>query len=167
MSACLVGVWSLRYLPALCNAGRSSRAPSLAIFNLVLVMDTLLRIALTPDADAKATPLELLEDFADTTPGWHYLEDESRHYADEKGAPACILRRQHTEQLRYADLAFAAPDPDAPTHLELVLIDAANLEERLDADERQEAGRSFLRAMDQYLDRRPGHATLTIETETP
>jgi hypothetical protein len=126
-------------------------------------MDTILRIALTPADTAKATPLELLEDFADATPGWHYLEDESQHYASEKGADACILRRQRGGQPRYVDMAFSATDPNHPYQLELMLVDAPDAEHQLDADERQQVGRTFVTAMRDYLDDRPGHATLRIE----
>ncbi|PEN14201.1 hypothetical protein CRI94_03945 [Longibacter salinarum] len=128
-------------------------------------MDTILRIALTPDATAKATPLELLEDFADATPGWHYLESESQHYAAEKGVEACVLRHQRGGQPRYVDLAFAATDPDKPYNLELVLVNAPDAENHLAPNDRQQIGRTFLTAMRNYLDARPGHATLDVEQE--
>jgi hypothetical protein len=128
-------------------------------------MDTLLRIALTPDPAAKATPLELLEDFADATPGWHYLEEESAHYSAEKGVDACVLRRQRGGQPRYADLVFSATDPDAPSELELVLVDAPNADHQMPHEERQQVGRTFLTAMEDYLTERPGHASLHVEED--
>lgn len=128
-------------------------------------MDTLLRIALTPDADAKATPLELLEDFADATPGWHFLEDESYHYAREKKAEACVIRYQHAGEPRYVDLAFSSISPEDANQLELVLIDAPDAENQMGPTDRQRIGRSFLEAMRTYLDGRPGHAALHVESE--
>ena len=47
-------------------------------------METVVHLEVTPDADAKLTPLELLEDFADASRDWQYLEHESEHYADRK-----------------------------------------------------------------------------------
>jgi hypothetical protein len=127
-------------------------------------MDTLLRIALTPDASAKATPLELLEDFADATPGWHFLEDESYHYAREKEARACVIRYQRAGEPRYVDLAFSSINSEDDDQLELVLIDAPGAEHQIDPEDRQRVGRSFLDAMRTYLDGRPGHATLHVES---
>lgn len=128
-------------------------------------MDTLLRIALTPDANAKATPLELLEDFADATPGWHFLEDESYHYAREKEARAGVIRYQRAGEPRYVDLAFSSINTDDVSQIELVLIDAPDAEHQMDPSDRQRVGRSFLDAMETYLDGRPGHATLRVESE--
>lgn len=128
-------------------------------------MDTILRIALTPDTDAKATPNELLEDFADATPGWHFLEDESYHYAQEKGDSACVIRYQRAGDPRYVDLAFSSLDPDDANQLELVLIDAPDVEHQMDPSKRQDVGRSFLTSMRDYLNGRPGHASLHVESD--
>lgn len=129
-------------------------------------METILRIALTPDASAKATPLELLEDFADATPSWHFLEEESYHYALEKETSACIIRYQQAGEPRYVDLAFASVEPGDVHRLELVLIDAPDSEHQLEHTERQQVGQSFLHAIRQYLNDRPGHASIEIESES-
>lgn len=128
-------------------------------------MDTLLRIALAPDADAKTTPLELLEDFADATPGWHFLEDESYHYAREKEAQACVIRYQRAGEPRYVDLAFSSMDSGEANQMELLLIDAPDAKNQMDPEERQRVGQSFMTAMRDYLDTRPGHATLRIKSD--
>lgn len=129
-------------------------------------METVTHLALTPDASAKATPLELLEDFADATPGWHYLEEESAHYADEKGVEACVLRCQRSGHPRYADAAFAAPDPETPQDLKLVLIDAPDPEHRIQLESRNDIVDRLIDEMRSYLSERPGHATLEVRRES-
>lgn len=129
-------------------------------------METILRIALTPDDSAKATPLELLEDFADATPTWHFLEEESYHYALEKETSACIIRYQRAGEPRYVDLAFASVDSDDIHRLELVLIDAPDDKHQIDPAERQKVGQAFLHAIREYLNDRPGHASIEIESES-
>jgi hypothetical protein len=129
-------------------------------------METVTYLALTPDTSAKTTPLELLEDFADATPGWHYLEEESAHYADEKGVGACVLRCQRSGQPRYADAAFAAPDSERPQDLELILIDAPDPEHRIELESRNEIVDRFIDEMRSYLSDRPGHATLEVRRES-
>lgn len=129
-------------------------------------METVTHLALTPDANAKATPLELLEDFADATPGWHYLEEDSAHYADEKNVDACVLRCQRTGQPRYVDAAFASPNPETPQNLELVLIDAPDPEHRIQIESRNEIVDRFIDEMRSYLNDRPGHATLEVQRES-
>lgn len=127
--------------------------------------ETVIDLALTPDPGAHVTPRELLEDFADATPSWHFLEDESTHYAVEKGVTACVLRHQHDGDPSYVDFAFAAMDPDDAHHLELVLLDAPPPAEPLTLDERNAVLDAFVDAVRAYLDARPGHASLRIDTD--
>jgi hypothetical protein len=130
-------------------------------------METVVHLALASDPDARVTPLELLEDFADASPAWHYLEAESQHYAAEKGAPACVLRYRHDGDAFYLDFAFAAT-PDAPDAIELVLIDpphgvgAPHGIGALDLGLRHRVMDRFLDALRAYLAGRPGHATLHV-----
>lgn len=129
-------------------------------------MDTIVHLAVTPEADAKITPLELLEDFADASRGWHYLEDDSAHYADERSAPACVLRHYHqqsdTVDFAHVDFAFAATDPGNPNDIELVLLDSPTPERTLDLDERNQVIDAFVDDFQGYLGGRPGHASLRI-----
>lgn len=129
-------------------------------------METILRIALSPDTSAKATPLELLEDFADATPNWHFLEEESYHYALEKETSACIIRYQRAGEPRYVDLAFSSVEPGDAHRLELILIDAPDSKHKIKPGERQEVGQSFLHAIREYLNDRPGHASIDLELES-
>jgi hypothetical protein len=131
-------------------------------------METVVHIALTPEAGARVTPLELLEDFADASLGWHYLEDESAHYAEVKGAPACVLRHRRpdeADEARYVDFAFAQTDPADLNDVELVLIDAPAPETPLDLATRNALVDGFLDEMQQYLAARPGHASLRVATD--
>lgn len=125
-------------------------------------MKTIVHLAITPDANAKLTPLELLEDFADASRGWHFLEEESAHYADEKGAPACLLRHQREDAIRYVDLAFAATDPGNQNDIELVILDAPDPDHRLDLAHRNQVVDNFIQHFRTYLKGRPGHASLRV-----
>lgn len=127
-------------------------------------MNTIIHIALRPADAAKVTPLEVLEDFADATPTWHYLEDDSRHYANEKGVPACVLRYQTTGSPRYVDFAFAAKGEGALSSIELVLLDAPSPEMKIEMDDRNVVLDRFLNHLRTYLGERPDHVTLQVDT---
>jgi hypothetical protein len=128
-------------------------------------METIVHIALTPDETAKLTPLELLEDFADASPDWHYLEEESNHYAEVKDVPACVLRHRRDGTPPYVDFGFASADPGHLTDIELVILDAPDPEHSLELEERNAVVDAFLQEMRDYLNARPGHATLRVEKD--
>lgn len=128
-------------------------------------METVIRLEVTPDANAKLTPLELLEDFADASRGWQYLEEESQHYAKLKSRLACILRHRHGEQHRYVDFGFAATNPADRNDIELVILDTPAPERQLDLEARNAAIDRFIQHFRQYLGGRPGHASLRVEKD--
>ena len=128
-------------------------------------METVIHIALTPDPQAKVTPLEVLEDFADASRSWHYLEEESQHYGAEKDVPAGVLRHQRSDGPRYVDFAFASTDPGHLSDLELVLLDAPTPEAQLGLKERNAVIDAFLRDLRAYLHARPDHVTLRVDKE--
>lgn len=128
-------------------------------------METVIHIEITPDPNAKLTPLELLEDFADASLGWQYLEEESNHYAQLKNRPACMLRHQRDDELRYVDFGFAATNPSDPKDIELVILDAPDPERQLDLEERNVVIDNFITHFRQYLGGRPGHASLRVEKD--
>jgi hypothetical protein len=128
-------------------------------------METVVHLEVTPDADAKLTPLELLEDFADASRDWQYLEHESEHYADLKKRPACILRHRRSAPPGYVDFGFAATNPADTNDIELIILDSPAPEQRLDLDERNDAIDTFIMHFRQYLGGRPGHASLRVEKE--
>ena len=86
-------------------------------------MKTIIDLEIAPTERAAVTPCELLEDFADSTPAWHFLEEESRYYAALKGVCACILRHFQPEPYRVIDFVFSGCDAHAESALRLVLID--------------------------------------------
>ena len=128
-------------------------------------METVVHLALTPDDNAKLTPLELLEDFADASLHWHYLEDESAHYADEKDVPACVLRHRREGTPPYVDFGFASTDPGHLTAIELVVLDPPSPDALLTLEARDAVVDAFLQEMHDYLRGRPGHASLRVETD--
>lgn len=128
-------------------------------------METVIHIEITPDANAKLTPLELLEDFADASRGWQYLEEESDHYARLKNRPACIVRHRQQEPLSYVDFGFAATNPSDPKDIELVILDTPAPNRSLDLEERNVVVNAFIERFRQYLGGRPGHASLRVEKD--
>lgn len=128
-------------------------------------METVVHIKITPDPAAKLTPIELLEDFADASRDWQYLEHESEHYAQLKKRPACIIRHRRSGTPRYVDFGFAATNPTDTNDIELVILDTPTSAPRLDLGERNEVVDSFITHFRQYLGGRPGHAALHVEKE--
>lgn len=128
-------------------------------------METIVHIEIIPDTNAKLTPLELLEDFADASPDWQYLDEESTHYAQVKNRPSCILRQRRDGTPRYVDFGFAASNPANTKDIELVILDAPSPEQALTLAERDAVINGFLQHFRQYLSGRPGHASLHVEKE--
>lgn len=140
-------------------------SPPQSLTNASEPMETVVHIELTPDSNAKLTPLELLEDFADASRDWQYLEDESVHYAEVKHRPACILRQRHSGTTRYVDFGFAAANPSDANDIELVILDTPSAQDALTLEERNEAVDGFIQHMQQYLGGRPSHASLRVEKD--
>lgn len=128
-------------------------------------MSPLLSLTLTADDDAKITPLEALEDFADATSGWQYLEDESAHYAQEKGVPACVLRHRTGTAPAFIDFAFSDTTPERPLNIRLHLLDAPDAEAALPKEVREALVRGFVDAFNSYLATRPGHVSIQTDGE--
>ena len=139
-------------------------------------MDLILDVTLAPTDEAKLTPLEILEDFADASPGWHYLEDASRHYASAKGQSACILRHLALDGSTDVDLAFSerpaaeqegsAPGVHAGSHksaLHLTIVDPQGADRNLEPKQRDAVVEHFLEHLRAHLDGRGQHADLHVE----
>lgn len=126
-------------------------------------MKPIVDIALVPHPSACVTPLELLEDFADSMPAWCFLEDDSRFYMALRGGPACVLRTRRRGVS--ADLVFAAPSPEGSLRLRLIASDDART--TLDRDLRAELAHHFTASFRRYLAERHHLAELQIvEAET-
>lgn len=128
-------------------------------------MDTIVRLVLKPDEDAKVTPREVLRDFSDATPGWSFLEKDSRHYAKVKDAAGLVIRHR-VEPATYVDLAFTGSFTSGAT-LELAVLDPPASDIELTGAERRELMEAFLDQMQSYLRTRPDHVTLEVENQRP
>ena len=128
-------------------------------------MSAVVRLSLRPEENAKVTPLEVLRDFADVQAGWSYLEEDSRHYTDLKGAPGTILRHR-IDSSTYVDLGFVGATTD-PSTVDLAVLDRPGGDTLLSSDERADLINTFLDAMREYLSERPEHVTLQVEQDAP
>lgn len=122
-------------------------------------------LTLHPAENAALTPLELLEDFADATPDWHFLEQDSHHYARAKGTPACVLRHLDLRGLKDVDLAFTAMEAKAPRAVRLTLIDPQGEERQLNLETRNRVVENFLKQFRSYLEYRGDHVRVEVEQE--
>jgi len=127
-------------------------------------MSAVIRLSLRPEKDAKVMPLEILRDFADLRSGWSYMEEDSRHYTDLKGAPGAILRHR-TDPSTYVDLGFVGASTD-PSTVDLAVLDRPGADTPLSGEARKALLDTFLNAMRNYLSERPDHVTLQVERNT-
>lgn len=126
-------------------------------------MSAVIRLSLRPEKDAKVVPLEVLRDFADVRPGWSYLEEDSEHYADLKGASGAILRHR-VDPSTFVDLGFVEATTD-PTTVDLAVLDRPGTDTHLSRDQRKALLNTFLDAMRDYLSERPDHVILQVERD--
>lgn len=127
-------------------------------------MSSVVRLALHPEEDAKVTPLEVLRDFADATPGWVYLEEDSEHYAEIKDTPGIVLRHR-LDPSTFVDLGFVG-SPIGDDTIELAVLDRPGSDTPLSSEVQKALLDTFLAAMRDYLEDRPDHVTLRVERDT-
>lgn len=127
-------------------------------------MSSVVRLSLHSEKSAKVTPLEVLRDFADVNPGWSYLKENSRHYAEIKDAPGLVLRHR-SDPHTYVDFGFVGSSTDSET-VRLAVLDQPDADMSLPPSEREERIETFLEAMRDYLSDRPDHVTLHLERDT-
>lgn len=146
------------------TGGVLTEEPAFSFISFPL-MDLIIDVALAPTDDAKLTPLEILEDFADASPGWHYLEDASRHYAAEKGQAACILRHLDLDGSADVDLAFSQRPESAKgaQAVHLTIVDPKGGQRPLDLQQRDEIVEHLLEHLRAHLEQQGRHAELHIE----
>jgi hypothetical protein len=128
-------------------------------------MSAVVRLSLRSEEDAKVTPLEMLQDFADVKTGWSYLEEDSRHYTELKGAPGAILRHR-ADPSTFVDLGFVGATAD-PGTVDLAVLDRPGADTSLSPGERRRLIDRFLDAMREYLSERPDHVSLHTEHDRP
>lgn len=117
-------------------------------------MKAIVDIEIAPLDTAAVTPCELLEDFADATPAWHFLEEDTRHYAAVKGVPGCVLRHFHEAPALVVDFAFAAEAAHAGSVVHLLVIDVDDPQEPLSPERRRRLVATLLTDLQHYMDRR-------------
>lgn len=110
-------------------------------------------LQLAPATPISVTPLELLEDFADSHREWSFLEDDSTHYSRVRGLPGCVLRYCDTSGCDDVELAFATVDPHGASAVRLLVIDAGTSQHMEDAEHHAIVDR-FLSAFRHYMNGR-------------
>lgn len=128
-------------------------------------MNALVRLSLRPAEDAKVTPLEVLRDFSDATPGWSFLEEDSHHYAKVRNASGVVIRRR-INPTTYVDLAFTGSLAKNET-VDLAVLDPPASEADLSGAERKQVIETFLDEIRDYLSSRPDHVTLHVDHKHP
>lgn len=119
-------------------------------------MTTIADICISTGPDASITPLELLEEFADSTPTWSFLEEDSQHYQETRGCPACVLSHVTYEPYGTVDYAFATASKSEDGTVRLVLIDVDQRHGETTPDnaaaneQRDRTARDFLTAFQAY-----------------
>jgi hypothetical protein len=129
-------------------------------------MKIIVDIEILPVPSAVVTPCELLSDFADATPNWQFLDEETRHYRSIRGVAACLLRHVRLDPLDGAvDFAFAAIDDGEQSALSLVIIDIDDPNRALTLELRNEEIGRFARDFQAYLSRHDGYINIRIVEE--
>ena len=108
-------------------------------------------VELEPANPAHVTPLELIEDFADVVPNWHYLEEDSRLYAAVRGRPACVIRCCGPDLTGTADYAFACRSENDALGLRLTILCKPDSTEPIIGTGRSSCLQKFVDAFDDYL----------------
>ena len=109
----------------------------------------MLTIRITSSDNSLLTPHELLEDFADSSPGWQYLNEVSSHFSAARGKESCILRSWKTEVPGSVDVVFSGVDDET---LELTIVAQDDL---LTSDSRSNIVQDFADEFDRYLESCP------------
>lgn len=125
-------------------------------------MKTIVDIRIATHSGSTITPIELLEEFADSTPTWSFLEDDSVHYRATRGRPACVLSHISYEPFGTVDYAFASVEDREDGQARLVLIDGARQSNEATLAERDRLVRDFLTAFQSYAE--TIHAPVEVRT---
>lgn len=125
-------------------------------------MTTIVDIRIATRNGSSITPIELLEEFADSTPTWSFLEDDSYHYRATRGRPACVLSHVRYEPFGTVDYAFASVEDREDGSARLVLIEDEQHHTEATVEEQDRLVREFLTAFRSYT--QTVHAPVEIET---
>lgn len=108
-------------------------------------------VELEPANPAHVTPLELIEDFADVVPYWHYLEEDSRLYEAVRGRPACVIRCCGPDLHGTTDYAFAGRSDNDALGLRLTILCEPDSTVPITGTGRSSCLQKFVDAFDDYL----------------
>ena len=108
-------------------------------------------VEIAPFRPAHVTPLELIEDFADVVPNWHFLEEDSLFYAAARGRNACVIRTWNAGRGGAIDFAFVQTGNDEPAILRLALLCPTNEVQPLQGAARSSCLQRFIDAFESYL----------------
>jgi hypothetical protein len=122
-------------------------------------MTAIVDLEISPRSDSSITLFELLEEFADSTPTWSFLEDDSLHYSATRGGPGCVLAHIRYDSHDIIDYAFAGTSDRASGSTRLVLIETHE-SHPIDADDRDRLIGDFVEAFSGYA--RSVHAPIEI-----
>ncbi len=125
-------------------------------------MTTIADIRITAKSGSTITPMELLEEFADSTPTWSFLEEDTRHYRATRGRPACILSHVTYEPFGTVDYAFAGVEDRQDGSTRLTVIQPEQQQEHVTAADLDRLVRDFLTAFRSYTE--STDAPVDIET---
>ena len=125
-------------------------------------MEKISRLQITPGKKARCTPLELLQDFADSSFEWHCLEKDSMHYAKAKKAPAGVLRYSTPQADHEADLAFVADESQEHTTFHLAVVTPSHEDTPFSPKHRQEKIARFEESFRSYLSERNTRNQLNV-----
>src|SRR5690625_5830975 len=103
MSQCSL---SASALPPATALEASILPPRLPTLYPVIIMHAIVDVRIATSDNSTITAMELLEEFADSTPAWSYLEDDTRYYSESRGCPACVLSHVHYHPFETVDFAF-------------------------------------------------------------
>jgi hypothetical protein len=115
-------------------------------------MTAIVDLEIAPRTGSSTTLLELLEEFADSTPTWSFLEDDSLHYSATRGGPACVLAHIRYDSHEIVDYAFAGTQDHVTGATRLVLIETDEAHPIDSKEFRDELVRDFVEAFSGYAD---------------
>lgn len=113
-------------------------------------MTAIIDLEITPRAPSSTTLFELLEEFADSTPTWSFLEDDSLHYSATRGGPGCVLAHVRYDSREIIDYAFAGTADRASGSTRLVLIETDEAHPITSNDHRDSLIQDFVDAFSSY-----------------
>lgn len=132
-----------RYRPHGCEAVIQS-------FTHEVSMTAFVDLEIAPRSGSSTTLLELLEEFADSTPTWSFLEEDSLHYSATRGTPGCVLAHIRYDSHEIVDYAFAGTRDQATGATRLVLIETDETDPEDSPDVRDQLVRDFVDAFSGY-----------------